>query len=308
MLVEGSGRKTPFQSTLGTSQDVLNENTSGNGHVSRNMRLAVAAIDLVEPYASIVGVNNLKLIDDVVPLSPRSCDSMPVVAIPPEMNEITIHWTVGGSMEVDETRLWTASADDVSDELLMGCNGQPDAGDVEFSFEGKDLQTGLGFFHAAGPQPAASGVVGPSFSTVLDVSQVSGSHELMVLVSAKVDSSWGESPNSSHSPGVPPQAHLANARTNPDWYHESANKIIQGRLDWFSLPIKLVRRASATSTVQVNNRFEPPAPTPSPTEFKTKKPSLPQSVAMSMQSYAGGRGGAGGGAPPRRLGHRRRPR
>merc|ERR1719464_2324301 len=58
MLVETSNRKEP-QTNLGNSADVLSRDTTGNGHISRNIRLSLLAADIVEPYVSVVGVNKL---------------------------------------------------------------------------------------------------------------------------------------------------------------------------------------------------------------------------------------------------------
>lgn len=53
VLVETSDYKAPSDSTLGGDKGVYNpglRDRGGDGHVPRNMRLALAAIDLVEPY------------------------------------------------------------------------------------------------------------------------------------------------------------------------------------------------------------------------------------------------------------------
>eukprot|EP00957_Ditylum_brightwellii_P192744 14676033-Ditylum_brightwellii.AAC.1 len=71
MLVETSDVKSPARDDLGTSHDPFNTNSQGNGHISRNIRLALLALDLVQPYVSIVGANGLALRDDVVPLTYR---------------------------------------------------------------------------------------------------------------------------------------------------------------------------------------------------------------------------------------------
>jgi len=117
MLVETSENKTPSTSDLGTTENVLDQNTSGNGHVSRNIRLSVAAIELVEPYLSIVGVNDMALVGDFAPLKDRSCESLPTIAVALNADQVTIHWTVGGSIEIDETRVWIANTNDVEDFL-----------------------------------------------------------------------------------------------------------------------------------------------------------------------------------------------
>lgn len=51
ILVETSDSKRPSQSTLGTDADILQVNGAGDGHVPRNIRLALQLADVVEPYA-----------------------------------------------------------------------------------------------------------------------------------------------------------------------------------------------------------------------------------------------------------------
>jgi hypothetical protein len=63
--------------------------------------------------------------------------------------------------------------------------------------------------------------------------------QLVVIASARVDQSWTKL-RSNVKPLMDPQSHIVNARTNPDWYHESAGKKIIGRLDWFSIPLTVV--------------------------------------------------------------------
>jgi hypothetical protein len=54
ILVEASDTKTPNPSRLGSAQNLLTaakqNSDAGNGHVSRNMRLSLVAIDMVQPY------------------------------------------------------------------------------------------------------------------------------------------------------------------------------------------------------------------------------------------------------------------
>ncbi len=73
LLIETSNDKTPSSSSLGTSLDVLSETSSGNGHVSRNIRLSLLSADLVEPYVSFLGVNNVSLVTNILPLTGRYC-------------------------------------------------------------------------------------------------------------------------------------------------------------------------------------------------------------------------------------------
>jgi hypothetical protein len=299
MLVETSNNKTPASSDLGTSLNVLDSSTTGNGHLSRNIRLSVAAIDMVEPYLYMVSVDDLDLTDDIVPLVRRSCDSLQTVAIPQYSNQVRISWTIGGSMEIDETRVWVADAFLINSEILQDCLSQPSSEDIRSVFVGGTAQSGSGFFSPNGPQPAGLSSLGPVFSNEIDVSNLGDGDELLIIASARVDSSWATQ-SGIFTPNVTPQAHLVNARTNANWYHENAGKIVEGRLDWFSRPIRLIRGTS-TETLQLDSRFDqgPPVPTPAPVRFVTKRPTRPPSSAI-MSKLNQNHGGAGGSALRRR--------
>jgi Zinc carboxypeptidase len=102
MLVETSWSKEPSENDLGTTQNLLYENSDNNGkdqqrrrqtrnlrgtysasviprlsasqripngHIPRNLRLSIASIDLVQPYLRVTAVNDVTLADDLVPLT-----------------------------------------------------------------------------------------------------------------------------------------------------------------------------------------------------------------------------------------------
>ena len=92
-LVETSNDKTPQDADLGTDEDLLTPYGAGNGHISRNVRLSLALIDLVEPYVQILDAAGRELRDDVVPLSPRwyrSSMKTKVLTIPEGTGNTTI--------------------------------------------------------------------------------------------------------------------------------------------------------------------------------------------------------------------------
>ena len=68
MLVETSDPKTPNRDDLGMRMSPLVSSNGGeNGHIARNIRLALLAMDIVEPYISIRGLEGLELEDDTLP-------------------------------------------------------------------------------------------------------------------------------------------------------------------------------------------------------------------------------------------------
>src|SRR3569832_2048621 len=71
MMVETSNQKTPSRISLGSPRDILNTNGAGSGHITRNLRVALLALDLVEPYLTMESVNDVALTTDLVPLQSR---------------------------------------------------------------------------------------------------------------------------------------------------------------------------------------------------------------------------------------------
>ena len=281
MLIETSDDKIPSDDKLGTSLNVFDYNTTGNGHVSRNIRLSLLACDVVQPYVSIVGVNYLSLSDDVVPLAKpqgRSCQETKTVMVPGNKKDVLVRWTVGGSFTIDSTTLYYAKWNEVPEDVL-NCIDQPNKSDIEKYFKKGEItrigaDSGTGFFSKSGPAPIAipSGdmnhpkeTFGPIFEASIDVSEEFATHEkVVVIASAQVDQSWKNQPDD-FQPDVSPQSHVVNARINEEWHHESAGKIIDGRLDWFSAPLTMVvgdyrdsvgnQAGRAVGTVELSNRF-----------------------------------------------------
>ena len=277
MLVETSDQKIPSQSDLGTTRDILHRDTTGNGHVSRNIRLALLAADLVEPYVSVVGVNDLAISDDVVPIADRSdrsnCRMLKNVMVPRNAKEVTVEWTVGGGMTIDETSLWYGLWQDV-DEAAVNCMSQP-TNDPSTLLRQAGKQTavnGTGYFSHSGPHPDSSSsntgtrpALGPLFRATLDISEFGPRDQLVVVARARLDSSWMQQPRNP-GPNVPPQAHVVNARNDPQWRHESAGKTIQGRRDWYTtIPLTLVigdysdsvgnQAGKEVGTIELSNRL-----------------------------------------------------
>eukprot|EP00535_Pseudo-nitzschia_heimii_P005123 CAMPEP_0197174272 /NCGR_PEP_ID=MMETSP1423-20130617/868_1 /TAXON_ID=476441 /ORGANISM="Pseudo-nitzschia heimii, Strain UNC1101" /LENGTH=758 /DNA_ID=CAMNT_0042623183 /DNA_START=117 /DNA_END=2393 /DNA_ORIENTATION=- len=244
MLVEASNVKSPTKA-LGTSLDILSHDTTGNGHISRNIRLSLMAVDMVEPYVGIVGVNKMALTDDIVPLSERNsnnCIDTKAVLVASNAENVDIEWTVGGALTIDSTELWYGKWDDVSDDIK--CWSQPS--------DTKDLKrvgptfSGTGFFSGEGSEPnpedTSSGMKktsGPLFRTSVPLTGFQKGDKILVMASARVDQSWKDQPENI-LPNLPPQSHIVNARTDRNYHHESNGKVIQGRVDWFSVPLTVV--------------------------------------------------------------------
>ena len=157
MLVETSDTKEP-KHHLGSSQQVLQKDPANNGHVSRNIRLALLAADLVEPYVSITAVNDLELSDDVIPLSPRNdyttCQRAKGVMVPLNADSVTVEWTVGGALSIDETSLVYGKWSDLA-ENAVSCMAQPNDDSLSKLQQATDQSAtkGTGYFSSDGPFP-----------------------------------------------------------------------------------------------------------------------------------------------------------
>lgn len=87
-LVETAREKKPLEHTLGGDENMMQKGAPEDGHVPRNVRLLMSAVDVVEPYV---------VVDEKVVVNK---DKMPEVS-----------WGVGGAFIVDGTALQWASAD-----------------------------------------------------------------------------------------------------------------------------------------------------------------------------------------------------
>jgi hypothetical protein len=233
MLIETSDLKIPPKSDLGSSLELMTNTPVGNGHVARNIRLALLAVELVEPYVAIRTVNELDLSDDLVPLTERhDCQGQRTVSVPHNSRKVVIRWTVGGALTVNQTQLYYAKWD-AALEGALNCKDQPV--DIEsMLLSATPISTTFGTTRFS-----RNGATSP-FSASIDISNFAAGDKIAVLASARVDQDWGTK-SDGILPDVPPQSHMANVRTNPYWRHEKPDgKIIQGRVDWFSMPLTVV--------------------------------------------------------------------
>ena len=155
-LVETSKDKTPSADSLGTRQDVLTVNSTGNGHVARNIRVALAATDLVEPYVSFVRVENVSLETDMLPLTERNCPRVQAVQVPQTLSQVTVQWTVGGALEIDDTSLWYGNWSSVVSQV--DCLTQP-SNTILSNLTRATMQSpsnGTGYFSTTGASPTTS--------------------------------------------------------------------------------------------------------------------------------------------------------
>jgi len=270
MLVETSDPKTPPRDALGKrNQPLVSSNGEDNGHIARNIRLALLAIDVVEPYVSIRGVSDLTLEDDVVPgVNARRYKGMSyfensmVVWVPlgsPESSAPTkVSWTVGGAFNIDTTELVLGPWDTLPTNLADANDGTYPSMETmatinssdEFvtlnptNIDSKAQIAGRSRWHADGPHPLASnnGFVDLTFEAEIDTSAYSPGTKLAIFARAKVDENWLAPANNVGPQGLGPASHIVNARRNPSYFATNAGKVIRGKADdwWYSVPITLV--------------------------------------------------------------------
>jgi hypothetical protein len=248
MLVETSNHKTPYQYELGTSEDIMTISPTGNGHVARNIRLALLAMEFVQPYVIVQSVNGVPLSDDIVPLVRRdgtTCQSTKLMAVPQQddTTSVTIQWTVGGAVTVDETSLHYVKWD-TKIETLLDCEEPPDWDQLRpLLHTGTMTSTSTGTTQFGSHNGKFEGTI---FSATIDLSKFTVEDRIAIIAVARVDQDWGTAtdPITDRDIGPPlgPQSHVVNARTNPHWYHRTTDgsKVIQGRLDWVSVPVTIV--------------------------------------------------------------------
>ena len=269
MLIETSDPKEPGREELGTRVDPL-VSTVGreNGHVARNIRLALLAMDVVEPYVSIRGVEGLVFEDDVIPSvnlkgsGVSYYDGAKLVWVPnggdgTSSTKKTITWTVGGSMTIDNTEIIYGLWDDLPMELVESASGfyptkeTRDIIDSKFriaqpiNVEGGG-PNGRSRWHANGAfptQPDGNGYnVDPIFEATIDIDDVPPGKAIAVIARAKVDQDWTTPAANVGPSGLDPASHIVNARTNPSYFASNGGKIIRGRENnwWYSDPITVV--------------------------------------------------------------------
>lgn len=193
MLIETSDPKEPPRATLGKRTNPLaSSNGEENGHVARNMRLALLAMDVVEPYVSIREVEGLVLEDDVVPALKYDggsyFDTGKIVWVPGphdggrrrKMKDnddspnylIKVSWTVGGAFNIDTTELvigpWDSLPPNLADvndgaypstEMMNSINNKNSDEFTTMKPSNIDKQgsvAGRSRWHADGPHPTTS--------------------------------------------------------------------------------------------------------------------------------------------------------
>lgn len=252
------------------SVDEGNDAESTFDSIKGNVRLALASVDLVQPYVNVLGVNTLALSDDIVPLTEgatKACFENKSVITSSRDDKVTVEWTVGGALYIDYTQLYYAKDLDIDSEAAMNCLLQPDDLDLSVFQQAPSLRKpgGSGFYSKPGPDPSPEEsdtkkgqVLGPVFKAEIDLGYFSTGDRIVVIAIARVDQNWNFPHAGGNHSNSNPESHLANARTNPTWHHEHGGKIVKGRTNWFSVPLTIILQDfdDKLGTLEVYNRFD----------------------------------------------------
>ena len=283
ILVETTDNKHPAESQLGSTKEILKPDGEGDGELPRNVRLALFATEIVQPYIAFGD----------------SLDARSTIATSDAKFSAT--YEVGGAIWVDETYLvwgkWPSDGFAPSgryangkDEIVSsggaleimgtsekrggatrwagGCGKKkspPGKASLNWAVKGGDGDI------CPGMEDREAYPFVPAWSANVDFAE---DGEYFLIVVASVDHAWG-SKGGNPEPDIPPQSHIANARTNAEWKRENNGHKIIGRLRWYSQPLRVAFKATST-------------PGTKPTLAPTKRPIAPseKSVASPTMSPA----------------------
>ncbi|KAG4060885.1 hypothetical protein PC123_g4235 [Phytophthora cactorum] len=288
-FVETSNTKEPKAADLGNFKELYEANvdffrtegitTEFVGHVPRNVRLALMMIEMAQPlvrWVDAAGSSQSQELLNVFPaasLYTTNADQVTEMgcgALAWERNEVAtcsvsdcsvvnsvhskvqIAWEVLGALTVDSTHVQVSSSETFEDDaILMKTSIQK--GTTRRFYE----------FASDSSQAAAANVdtLGTSlFVTCLDLGNVT-SDKLYVRAVATVDQDWKKQGTGDEgpSPHVPPQSHLVNARTNPDWDFEWNGHRVKAALEWTS-PVITVETAKKSEANDVSSAIIPNSP------------------------------------------------
>ncbi|KAI9996788.1 hypothetical protein PInf_000050 [Phytophthora infestans] len=269
MLVETSNSKEPNAADLGNFKELYEANvdffrteaakTELVGHAPRNVRLALMMIEMAQPLVRWVDATGSSQSQELLNVFPAASlyttkadlvTEMGCGALAWERNEVAtcsvsdcslinsaqskvqIAWEVLGALTVDSTHVQVSSSDSFQDNAIV----------METSTQ-KGTTRRFYEFASDSSKAAAANVdtMGTSlFVTCLDLGNVT-SDKLYVRAIATVDQDWKQqgSGDEAPSPRVPPQSHLVNARTNPDWDFEWNGHRVKASLEWTSPAITI---------------------------------------------------------------------
>jgi hypothetical protein len=256
MLIETSDPKAPPRSELGQrTHPLVSSNGVENGHIARNLRLALLAVDVAEPYVFVRGVEGIEFEDDVVPgMNLRRYngasyfENSKTVWVPDmTFGSVKISWSVGGAFDIDETELVFGLQDVLPEHVADAEDGTfPSVEALEIinsnQFSTTKPLEGRSRWHADGSYPTNDGAaLGPIFEAKIDITSYPLGSTIVVFAKAKVDADWLQQSKNVAPSGLGPTSHIVDARVNPSYFASNAGKVIRGRRGnwWYSDPIQI---------------------------------------------------------------------
>jgi len=208
-LVE-AGPKKPPERTLGSNAAVLTPGSEGDGHVPRNIRLSLTAIDFLRPYVEL-------LIEHTSSASGGGASIVRATV----GRALPIRWRAWGATRLDSAEIvWRRSAAEPW-QAIRGSAG---------AFNALSQRGGV---WASTPAHANSGE-----HTLCAIPLAAGTFQLAVRVS--VDSHWADNGGRRVAPAsMPPQSHLTRARTDGSWRMENGESRVVGRTSWLSPSVEV---------------------------------------------------------------------
>ena len=208
----------------------LSVGSPSDGHVPRNVRFALAAIDMVRPYVQLD-------VSATIGQSGGGGDS----------HCLSVRWRVWGALRVDATQVvWTelSEAHEAASSSNAVTAASPDSGASVRWRAASPVQSGTAIWGGSrsGLGPYGSGERGFFSACVqlpVEADGASGAaggrrRTLLLAASAAVDQAWGQQPERATSPVLKPQTHLVRARTDPAWALRANGREVHGQTSYLS--------------------------------------------------------------------------
>ncbi|DBA01003.1 TPA: hypothetical protein N0F65_006264 [Lagenidium giganteum] len=322
ILVETSNSKEPLEKDLGNYKDVYTanldfyrDNTNFRvGHVTRNMRIALMTIEMVQPYVrwidmgveatqsqessvspdAFVPANAFVYADaDSASLSSLGCRATApvdvdvvvcnsttcvVTADGAKQIKLQLGWEVLGAFQVDSTYIEMSTSPTFETSVIVS-NTSSLAGSTRRYYD---------FPRLYGKPEAKDASFNSLFADCIDIPNATSAATLYVRTVAIVDQDWARQglQEDAPSPRVPPQSHMVNARTNEAWYMSWNGHTVHGRLHWYSptITVNIARPTTPSplpSTPSSKPAIQDSTTTGSPTS-NTTSTDAPSSAAPAV--------------------------
>ncbi|KAA8498811.1 Zinc carboxypeptidase [Porphyridium purpureum] len=239
-VIETGHQVRPKEKDLGSSAGLYAARSKqGNGHVTRNIRLALMAADLMEPYVFFIA-------NEEASSHRRSGGSnVDVVSALTRGGILSVKWSVGGALYVDQTYLVI----DVVRSNFSFTTKVQSGGSMWAQNHGVDgygerfAKTEGVFFSSRSANLRWAYSESISLYKYLPAVYRETGAMIRVRAVATVDQSWLEqpAPNSGDARGrrLASQSHMARSRTDPDWFATNAGYDVRGKVLYMSEPIRV---------------------------------------------------------------------